>query len=272
MAMMATMTVSQGVRVRRLAGALGAEVLGVDLTQPLPADVFAEVKAAFLEHQVICIRDQAAMTPDDQLAFAALWGEVAVHPYVPSIDGYPGIMRIYDPNPITQTWHADTTHSARPPALTLLLARVLPEVGGDTMFASAYRAYEALSPGLRVTVDGLRAVHQGTERAADAGLDAQAVTAVHPVVRTHPETGRKALFVNGNYVSQIDGWTEDESAPLLEYLYGVVGRPEHTYRHQWRDGDLVIWDNRCTQHAVVADTAGAERVLHRVTIAGDEPR
>ena len=266
MAMMANM------KVRRLAGALGAEILGLDLTQPVSGEGFASVHTAFLEHQVICIRGQAAATPDDQLAFAQLWGEVAVHPYVPSIDGYPGIMRIYDPNPNTQTWHADTTHSGRPPALTLLLARVLPPVGGDTMFASAYRAYEALSPGLRATVDGLRAVHQGTERAADAGLDASSVTAVHPVVRTHPETGRKALFVNGNYVSHIEGWTAEESAPLLSYLYGVVGRPEHTYRHQWRDGDMVIWDNRCTQHAVVADTAGAERVLHRVTIAGDEPR
>jgi taurine dioxygenase len=272
MSMIASMDVVQDMRVRRLAGALGAELVGLDLTKPVTPETNALVRAAFLEHQVICIRGQAAMTPDDQLAFARLWGEVAVHPYVPSIDGYPGIMRIYDPNPITQTWHADTTHAARPPALTLLLARVLPEVGGDTMFASAYAAYEALSPGLRATLDGLRAVHRGTERAADAGLDEQAVTAVHPVVRTHPETGRKALFVNGNYVTQIEGWTERESAPLLEHLYGVVGEPEHTYRHQWRDGDLVIWDNRCTQHAVVADTAGAERVLHRVTIAGDEPR
>lgn len=266
------MMACMNLEVRRLAGALGAEIVGLDLTRPVPAETFAAVRDAFLEHQVVCIRGQAAMSPDDQLAFARLWGEVAVHPYVPSIDGHPGIMRIYDPNPITQTWHADTTHAARPPALTLLLARVLPEVGGDTMFASAYAAYESLSPGLRATIDGLRAVHRGTERAAAAGLDQEAVTASHPVVRTHPDTGRKALFVNGNYVTHIEGWTEEESAPLLAYLYAQVGRPEHTYRHRWQDGDLVIWDNRCTQHAVVADTAGAERVLHRVTIAGDEPR
>ena len=272
MAMMEGVAVTQQVvEVRRLAGALGAEVLGVDLAAGVDDDVFAAIHGAFLEHQVLCVRGQQALSPEGQLAFAARWGEVAIHPYIPSIDGHPGIMRIYDPNPITQTWHADTTHSPAPPALTLLLARVLPEVGGDTMFSSMYRVYESLSPGLQSTLEGLQAVHQGTERAAAAGLDAAAVTSTHPVVRTHPETGRKALFVNGNYVSHIDGWTPEESAPLLSYLYGLVGRPEMTYRHRWQTGDLIIWDNRCTQHAVVGDTGGAERTLHRVTIAGDVP-
>jgi taurine dioxygenase len=258
-------------KVERQAGALGAIVTGVDLSGPVDDDTFAAIKAAFLEHLVICIRGQAAMTPEDQLSFAARWGEISIHPYVPSIDGYPGIMRIYDPNPVTVTWHADTTHGARPPALTLLLARVLPPFGGDTMFANAELAYENLSPGLRSTLDGLRAVHHGTELATAAGLDEQAVTTVHPVVRTHPETGRRALFVNGNYTSHFEGWTPEESRPLLEYLYAQVGRPEYTYRHHWQVGDLIIWDNRCSQHAVVGDTAGAERTLHRVTIAGDLP-
>ena len=266
------MPVAQRIHVERLAGALGAAITGVDLTRPVDPGTFAEIKAAFLEHQVVCIKGQEAATPEDQMAFARLWGEVSVHPYIPSIDGHPGIMRIYDPNAITQTWHADTTHSPTPPALTLLLARVLPSVGGDTMFSSAYLAYEGLSDGLKRTLDGLRAVHHGTELAAEAGLDAAAVTTTHPVVRTHPETGRKALFVNGNYVDQFEGWTEAESAPLLHYLFAEVGRPEYTYRHRWSDGDLIIWDNRCTQHAVVGDTKGAERVLHRITIAGDTPR
>jgi len=257
--------------VRRQAGALGALVLGLDLAGGVDDETFAAVHAAFLDHMVICIRGQAAMTPEDQLAFAARWGQISIHPYVPSIEGYPGIMRIYDPNPVTVTWHADTTHMAAPPALTLLLARVLPPVGGDTMFANAALAYENLSPGLRGVLDGLRAVHQGTELAASAGLDRDAVTTTHPVVRTHPETGRRALFVNGNYVDRFDGWTREESQPLLEYLYAQVGRPEYTYRHHWEVGDLIIWDNRCTQHAVIGDTAGAERTLHRVTIAGDTP-
>jgi taurine dioxygenase len=266
-----TPSITTDIRVDRAAGALGAIITGVQLAGTVDDSTVAAIRQAFLENLVICIRGQEAMSPDDQLAFAARWGEISHHPYVPSIDGYPGIMRIYDPNPVTVTWHADTTHSPRPPALTLLLARTIPPYGGDTMFANAYLAYEGLSPALRAVLDGLSAVHQGTELAASAGLDRQAVTSVHPVVRTHPETGRRALFVNGNYTSHLEGWTKEESAPLLEYLYDQVGRPEYTYRHRWMPGDLIIWDNRCTQHAVIADTAGAERVLHRVTIAGDTP-
>src|SRR5256885_481827 len=156
------MAVTVKLDVRPLAGALGAEIVGLDLRTLQDPATFAAVKTAFLEHQVIVIRGQSAMSPDDQLAFAALWGEISIHPYVPSIEGYPGIMKIYDPNPLTQTWHADTTHAKAPPALTLLLARTLPPVGGDTMFASAYAAYESLSPGLQATLLHLRAVHRVT--------------------------------------------------------------------------------------------------------------
>ncbi|NUU25599.1 MAG: hypothetical protein HOV68_29460 [Streptomycetaceae bacterium] len=258
--------------VERLSTALGALVTGVDLAAGADDAVVARLHELFLEHQVLCIRGQQAMTPAQQLEFAARWGEVSVHPYVPSIEGHPGLMKIYDPNPVTQRWHADTTHAARPPALSMLLARILPPIGGDTMWSDAYGAYESLSPGLRHTLDGLRAVHRGTELAGQAGLDRDAVTETHPVVRTHPATGRKARFVNGDYTSHFEGWTVEESEPLLTYLYAQVARPELVYRHRWQVGDLVIWDNRCTQHAVVGDTGGAERVLHRVTIAGDRPR
>ncbi len=270
MAMMANM--ASPIEVHRLATALGSDIRGLDLTAPISDEDWKVVHETFLESGVICIRGQAAMRPEDQLEFATRWGEISIHPYIPSIEGHPGIMKIYDPNPITQTWHADTTHMKQPPAVTILLARVLPPVGGDTMFASASGAYESLSPAMRSTLDGLQAVHHGTERSADAGLDAAAVTAVHPVVRTHPETGARSIFVNDNYVSNFEGWTAEESAPLLSYLYQVIGRPENTYRHRWQHGDMIIWDNRCTQHSVVADTAGAERVLHRITIAGDTPR
>ena len=253
--------------IRQLAGALGAEVIGLDLTGGIEGSEFSAVRDALHESGVICIRDQAAMTPEDQLAFAGNWGEISIHPYVPSIEGYPGIMKIYDPNPITQTWHSDSTHMRHPHAYTLLLARVLPKVGGDTMFASAVKAFESLSPGLQEALRSLSAVHEGTSLAAEAGLEHEAVVAVHPVVRAHPDTGAEALFVNDNYVTRIDGWTPEESRPLLDYLYGMIGRYENTYRHRWRPGDLVIWDNRSTQHAVVGDVAGEERVLHRVTIA-----
>jgi taurine dioxygenase len=260
------------VQVRRLAGALGAEVTGVDLTRPLADDTFAAIKQASLDNLVICIPGQERMTEADQMRFAARWGEISVHPYVPSIEGYPGLMRIYDPNPITQTWHSDTTHAAQPPSFTILLARVIPPYGGDTLFSNAYVAYENLSVGLRATLDTLRAVHEGTELAAEAGLDHEAVTQTHPVARTHPETGRKALYVNGNYTTRFADWSAADSAPLLEHLYAQVDRPEYTYRHKWRVGDVIVWDNRCTQHAVIGDTGGAERTLHRLTIKGDIPR
>jgi taurine dioxygenase len=266
-----TSTVRSGISVSREAGALGAIVTGVDLAQAVDDATFGLLHDAFVEHLVICIRGQGHIQPEDQLAFANRWGEISIHPYVPSIDGYPGVMRVSDPTPVTTTWHADTTHLPAPPALTLLLARQVPPFGGDTMFANQYLAYENLSPGLRATLDGLRAVHRGTELAKEAGLDREAVTAVHPVVRTHPESHKRALFVNGNYTSHVDGWTVEESEPLLGYLYQQACRPEYTWRHHWQVGDLVIWDNRCTQHAVVADVAVGERALHRVTIAGDVP-
>jgi taurine dioxygenase len=256
------------ITVQKQSGVIGAIITGADLAGGIDDATFELLHEAILEHCVICVRGQAAMTSDDQLAFAKRWGDVAVHPYVPSIEGYPGVMKIYDPNPITQTWHSDTTHSAQPPSLTILLARTIPPFGGDTMWANAY---EGLSEGLRDTLLTLRAVHQGTELAADAGLDSGAVTSVHPVVRTHLETGRKALFVNGNYVTTFDGWSPEDSAPLLQYLYKQFEKPEYQYRHHWQVGDLVIWDNRSTQHSVVGDTHGAERVLHRVTIKGDVP-
>jgi taurine dioxygenase len=263
--------VATRLRVDRLSGALGARVTGVDLAQPLDRETFAQIRQASLDHLVIIVPGQERMSESDQLRFAALWGEVSIHPYVPSIDGYPGLMRIYDPTAVTQTWHSDTTHAARPPSYTILLARVIPEYGGDTMFANTYLAYESLSPGLRATLDSLRAVHEGTDLAASAGLSHDEVTQTHPVVRTHPETGRRALYVNGNYVTRFDGWTAVESATLLRYLYEQVARPEYTYRHRWTVGDLVVWDNRSTQHAVIGDTHGAERTLHRVTIKGDTP-
>lgn len=141
------------------------------------------------------------------------------------------------------------------------------------MWSNQYEAYERLSPGLRATIDQLRAVHEGTNRASSVGLTHEAVTAVHPVVHTHDRTGRKALFVNANYTTRFEGWTEAESNVLLEYLFAAASRNELTWRHRWTVGDLLIWDNRATQHCVIADAApGEERTLHRITIAGAAPR
>ena len=257
-------------QVSRQAGALGAYVTGIDVAA-CDDDAFERLRAAFLEHHVICFRDQE-LTPDQQLAFAARWGKIFVHPYVPQIDGYPGIMEVYDPHPITTTWHADTTHSKTPPRMSLLLARRVPEYGGDTMFANQHRAFEDLSPRFRELLEGLRAVHRGTEMArSEKGMEPREVTAVHPVVRRHPDTGRRALFVNADYTKHLEGMTEDESRPLLEWLYAHACRPQYTWRHHWRPGDLLLWDNASVQHAVVPDVGKGERSLHRVTIEGDVP-
>ncbi|GMU79463.1 MAG: taurine dioxygenase [Acidimicrobiia bacterium] len=245
----------------------GAIVTGVDLAS-LDDATFRALHAAFLEHHVLAFRGQD-LTPDEQLAFAARWGTISHHPYVPSLDGHPGVMEIFQVTGITETWHADTTQVANPPKITMLLARELPACGGATMFANMHQAYDGLSTGLRATIDGLRAVHYGTELAVQSGVDAAAVTHSHPVAITHPETGRKALFVNADYVRHFDGWTPEESQPLLAYLYSLAGQPEYQYRHRWQVGDLVMWDNRSVQHRVVHDYGDARRYLHRVTIEGD---
>ncbi len=258
-------------RIERQAGALGAYVTGIDLAGGLDEASFEQLHAAFLEHHVICFRDQQ-MTSGQQLDFAARWGKIFVHPYVPSIEGHPGIMEVYDPHPITTTWHQDTTHSKTPPRMSLLLARRVPPYGGDTMFANQHLAFDELSPALQRVLEGLRAVHVGTEMArSEKGMTPQEVTAVHPVVRRHPETGRKGLFVNGDYTRRFEGMTEEESRPLLDLLFARASRPAYTWRHHWRVGDLLLWDNASVQHAVVPDVAKGQRSLHRVTIEGDVP-
>jgi taurine dioxygenase len=257
--------------ITRQAGALGAIVTGVDLATVDDA-TYKELRDALLEHLVICVRGQAHVTPDEQVAFSARWGPIEPHPYVPPIEGHPEIMRVYDPNPITVTWHADFTYAKQPPSISLLLGRVIPPYGGDTMFSNGYLAYEGLSAGLRETLDGLRAVHYATQLAIDSGMPDDEIVNSHPVVCTHPETGRRALFVNDNYTRHFDGWSIDDSQPLLDHLYAQFARFEYTWRHRWQEGDLLIWDNRCVQHAVIGDTAGQERSLHRTTIAGGTPR
>jgi taurine dioxygenase len=178
-------------------------------------------------------------------------------------------MEIYQVHPITETWHADVTFSPHPPKITMLVARELPALGGDTTFANQHLAYDRLSDGLKATLATMRAVHYGTELAKDAGLGQEQVTHSHPVVIHHPETGRAALYVNGNYTRHFEGWTEDESRPLLAYLYAHCSSIDLTYRHRWDPGDLVMWDNRSVQHRVVGDHGTARRILHRVTIEGD---
>jgi taurine dioxygenase len=253
--------------IAKQAGSCGAIVSGLDLRGPVSDELYAMLHAELLEHLVICIRGQASMAPEDHVAFAEHWGVIEPHPYVDPIEGHPEMIRIYDPNPLTETWHADFTYNAKPPAISLLLARTIPGYGGDTLFSNAYRVFDGLSDGLKSTLRGLRAFHEGTEMAMSKGLTREQIQTVHPVVGRHPETGRELLNVNACYVKHLDGWTVAEGAPLLDYLYDLFGHVEYTYRHHWQVGDLLIWDNRCVQHRVVGDTDGQARDLHRVTVA-----
>ncbi len=258
----------------RLSPSLGAEVRGVDVSD-VDGALFEAIHRAFLEHHVLLFRDQK-LTPEEHIAFGARWGSLHVHPIVPHLPGYPPILVI--PNlgkkrAITENWHSDVTFEARPPMGSLLYAREVPEPGGDTMFANQHLAYERLSPGLQKLLGGLRAVHGARRLARASGEepDWKHQVQLHPVVRTHPETGRKALFVNGSFTLGFEDMTEEESRPLLDFLYARASAPDVSFRHSWRRGDLLMWDNRSVQHYAVHDYGEATRTMHRVTVDGDEP-
>lgn len=272
--------------VKRIAGALGAEIHGVDLSAGLTESTAAAIRQAFLEHQVIFFRDQD-LGPEQFLRFAQAMGEPIEYPFVKGLEGHPVIIEVkkleHERSNFGGIWHSDTSYLQQPPMGSMLLAREVPPYGGDTLFASQYLAYEALSEGVRKVLDGLVAVNSSAKAdvsktredriASDGRADAkQDYLAEHPVVRTHPETGRKALYVNVAHTSHFKGWTPEESAPLLQYLFQHQVKPEFTCRFGWRPGSLAFWDNRCAQHNPVNDYHGWRRVMHRITLAGDTPR
>ena len=268
--------------VQRIAGALGAEILGVDLARDLDASLAGRIRQAFLEHHVIFLRRQD-LTPAQFLAFAKAMGEPVEYPFVKGLDGHPVIIEVkkleHERTNFGGIWHSDTTYLAQPPMGSMLLARELPPFGGDTLFASQYAAYEALSEGMRKLLDPVRAISSSAKAdvsktredriASDGRADAKRdYVASHPVVRTHPETGRKALFVNVAHTVGFEGMTEEESAPLLQFLFQHQVRPEFTCRFAWQPGSLAFWDNRCVQHNPVNDYHGHRRLMHRITISG----
>ena len=274
------------ITVRPIAGAVGAELSGIDLGRDLDEAVVAEVRQAWLQHGVVFFRDQE-LSSEQFLAFARRVGEVTRYPFVPGIDGHPDIIAVtklpHEQVNFGGIWHSDTAYLDEPPMATMLLAREVPPVGGDTLFASQYAAYESLSPALRDLLDPLRAVNSSALadvsktredrlRDRDGGEGEQrSYEAVHPVVRTHPETGRKALYVNVAHTARFEGMTEDESRPLLDYLFRHQVRPELTCRFHWEVGSLALWDNRGVQHNPVNDYHGHTRVMHRITLTGDKP-
>jgi taurine dioxygenase len=274
----------RAIDVNPVAGALGAEIRGVDLARPLAEEVVAEIRRAFLDHLVIFFRDQELTAPQ-QLAFASRFGEPMEYPQLRGLPECPLITPVIklenEHANFGGVWHSDTAYLERPPLGSMLYALEVPPYGGDTLFANQYAAYETLSAGLKAVLAGLIAVNTSTkaevsktreDRLREAGAELKVLVGEHPAVRTHPETGRKALYLNAAHTSHFGGWSEAESEPLLQYLFQHQVRPEFTCRFRWERGSLAFWDNRCTQHNPVNDYHGFRRVMHRVTLAGDVPR
>jgi taurine dioxygenase len=271
--------------VHPVAGALGAEISGVDLATLDDATVTA-IRQAWLEHLVVFFRDQD-LSPAQFLAFARRFGEPIEYPFVKGLDDHPEIIPVlkleHETINFGGIWHSDTAYLERPPMASMLIARKVPPAGGDTEFANMYLAYETLSEGMKRLLSGLVAVNSSAaadvsrtreDRIKDsARADAKKeYVAAHPVVRTHPETGRRALYVNVAHTVAFEGMTPEESAPLLQYLFRHQVRPDFTCRFRWRPGSIAIWDNRCAQHNAINDYQGHRRLMHRITLAGDVPK
>jgi len=273
------------IEARKVSGALGAEISGVDLARPLTREEIGAIRRLWLEHLVIFFRHQD-LKENQYMAFAGQFGEPVEYPFVKGLDGYPNIIEVkklaHERAAFGAIWHSDTAYLARPPMASMLLARELPPHGGDTLFANMYLAFDSLSSGLKELLQGLKAVNSSAkadvtktreDRIKDAGTEEakKEYIAEHPVVRTHPETGRKALYVNPAHTVRFAGWTEEESAPLLKYLFDFQVKPEFTCRFSWQPGSIALWDNRCAQHNPVNDYHGFRRLMHRITLAGDVP-
>jgi len=263
-----------------VAGALGAEISGIDLRSPLSDAALRELHDAWMTHQVLFFRDQD-ITLDQHKAFARRFGTLHVHPVLQQLkdEGHPEVVVLESSASapfVASEWHSDVTFERCPPTGSILRAVAVPEAGGDTMWASMYAAYDALSDTMQRLLSGLRAVHDGggfraiaTREQTDA-LERDERT-LHPVVRTHPVTGRKALFVNATFTKGIDGMTHGEARALLRFLFDHIASPEFSCRFRWRKNSIAMWDNRCTQHRVIADNLREHRCMHRITIAGDAP-
>ena len=274
-----------GFRVEPVAGALGAEVSGLDLARPMAEATLAALRRAWLEHLVLFFRDQT-LSPAQFLALGRRFGEVVEYPFVKGLDDHPEIIPVlklpHEHVNFGGVWHSDTAYLEVPPMASMLIARELPPVGGDTLFANMYLAYETLSDGMKRMLEGLVAVNSSAkadasrtreDRMKDIGRETRKeYVAAHPVVRRHPETGRPALYVNIAHTVRFDGMTEEESAPLLGYLFQHQVRPEFTCRFRWHQGSIALWDNRCAQHNAINDYHGHRRLLHRLTLAGDPPK
>ena len=265
---------------------IGAQVSNLDLTRPLSDTQFEQLYHALLRHQVLFLRDQL-ITPHQQRALAARFGDLHIHPVYPHAEGVEEIIVLdthQDNPPDNDNWHTDVTFINTPPAVAVLASKLLPESGGDTLWASGIAAFEALSAPLKTLLEGLHAEHDFKKsfqeykyrRTAEEHQRWQEAVAKHPpvqhpVIRTHPVSGRKALFVNEGFTTRIVELSEKESDAVLALLYAHATKPEFQVRWRWQPNDVAIWDNRVTQHYANADYYPARRVMHRATVLGDRP-
>jgi len=273
--------------VSPIAPSLGAEIDGVDLSQELGDEVIAEIRRALLENLVIFFHGQA-FSPEQHLAFARRFGTLGLHDQVKGMDEYPEIIEVRkepgDERNFGGAWHGDVTYLEEPPLGSILYAKEVPDVGGDTLWANQYLAYETLSPGMRALLDGLTMIHTPAKiyglYSQDWSRDSSVKSAPnataeyeteHPLIRTHPETGRKCLYVSGLFTPRFKDMTEEESKPLIDFLMRQATLEPFTCRYRWKKGGVAFWDNRCTLHYALNDYSGQRRVMHRVTVNGDRP-
>ena len=272
-------------KIRKVAGALGAEISGVNLAAGMSPGLAAEIRQVFLAHQVIFLRGQD-LSPQQFMEFATAMGQPVEYPFVKGIEGFPQIIEVkkleHEKSNFGGIWHSDTTYLEQPPMGSMLLSREVPPYGGDTLFASQYAAYDALSDTMKGLLRNLVGISTSAkadvsktreDRIKEGGKQEapKEYRAEHPVVRTHPETGRKALYVNVAHTAGILGMTDEESTPLLRFLFEHQVKPEFTCRFVWEPNAIAFWDNRCVQHNPVNDYHGFRRVMHRITLQGDTP-
>ena len=264
------------IEVEPLTPTIGATLHGVDLGRPLSDDAFEEIHAAWMTHQVIFLRDQH-ITPEQHLAFGRRFGELHIHPAAPYMHGNPELMMIHtDKDSFRQNgagWHSDVSADEEPPLGSILHLETVPSHGGDTLFASMYAAYDALSDRMRAFLDGLTARHESdyTGQYGDHKPQREFPKASHPVIRTHPVTGRKALFVNAGFTRRIEGLSGRESRALLDFLFDHIKNPAFQCRFGWQPYSIAMWDNRCVQHVAIWDYYPETRSGIRVTVKGDRP-
>jgi taurine dioxygenase len=274
------------IKVRQLSGSIGAEISGIDLRQDLNPDSAQWLRQKFLDHLVIFFRDQH-LNLDQYMAFAKAMGEPTEYPFVKGLDGYPCIIEVkkleHETVNFGGIWHSDTSYLEIPPMGSMLLGREIPPFGGDTIFANQYLAWETLTPTMQSMLEGLVGINSSAkadvsktreDRMSTNGKagDRSEYRSLHPLVRVHPETGRKALYVNVAHTVGIEGLSEQESQSLLVFLFAHQVKVELTCRFAWQVDSLAFWDNRCAQHNPVNDYHGYRRVMHRITLSGDRPR